>query len=288
MAESFLGVRLDAIRRAQNPDGGWGYFPGKQSWLEPTAYATMALHGEAAADRAWKLISSWQSADGSWKPAREVSMPNWAASLCVTIAAVRGEWGAPLRKGVEWLLGSSGAESNLYNRTLARLGLLEMDRDLSLQGWPWRPGNSSWVEPTAHALVALKKVSRKLPGRGLAERVRTGEAELVDIRCADGGWNYGSRKVLGVDLPSYPETTALALLGLQGRENMGTSVDKAKAMFPDASPLARAWLTISLRLHGSSMEPVSGALSDDLMLTAIEALGCAEGNFALLKTEGLA
>mgnify|MGYP003352936601 CR=1 FL=1 len=46
--DAYLNTRLEALRAAQNPDGGWGYFPGKESWLEPTAYAAMALHGDAA------------------------------------------------------------------------------------------------------------------------------------------------------------------------------------------------------------------------------------------------
>src|SRR5579862_4502833 len=55
---SYLGSRLDTLRRTQNPDGGWGYFPGKQSWLEPTVYAAFALAGEPGADRAWTLLKS--------------------------------------------------------------------------------------------------------------------------------------------------------------------------------------------------------------------------------------
>src|SRR5713101_6782474 len=74
MAESYLGIRLEALRRAQNPDGGWAYFPGKSSWLEPTAYAALALHGEPSADRAWKLLRTWQAKDGALRPSAEVEM----------------------------------------------------------------------------------------------------------------------------------------------------------------------------------------------------------------------
>src|SRR5262245_39053203 len=59
-----LASRLEFLRSTQNPDGGWGFFPGKQSWLEPTAYALMALHGHASSgqhfERGWKLMRSWQ------------------------------------------------------------------------------------------------------------------------------------------------------------------------------------------------------------------------------------
>ena len=51
----------------------------------------------------------------------------------------------------------------------------------------------------------------------------------MDVRSRDGGWNYGSPAALGVDLPSYPETTALALLGLQDKKRLGSAFDLAGA-----------------------------------------------------------
>src|SRR5262249_7832684 len=82
-------ARLAALRSTQNPDGGWGYFRGKQSWLEPTAYAALALHGEPAADRAWALLKSWQTKDGGWRPSADVQITHWDTALCVTLAAAR-------------------------------------------------------------------------------------------------------------------------------------------------------------------------------------------------------
>ena len=32
------------------------------------------------------------------------------------------------------------------------------DMDTELKGWPWSAGTFSWVEPTAYALLALKKL----------------------------------------------------------------------------------------------------------------------------------
>ena len=58
-----LASRLDFLRATQNSDGGWGFFPRKQSWLEPTAYALMALHSDSSSrqnfERGWKLMRSW-------------------------------------------------------------------------------------------------------------------------------------------------------------------------------------------------------------------------------------
>ena len=281
----------------QNADGGWGYFPGKQSWLEPTAYAALALHGEPAADRAWKLIESWQLRDGGWRPAADVQIANWTTALCVTIATLRGEFGGPFQNGVDWLLGSWGVESRLVNRMAVKMGHLEADRDLSLKGWPWKPNTSSWVEPTAHTLVALtqalsqgsSRVASKYRGE-IGERVRMGAAQLMDVRCRDGGWNYGSRAVMGGDLPSYPETTALALVGLQGHGDLARSLERASQMARDQqdqqgsvrSPLARAWLRIALRLHGVSVDLPLGTPLRDVVVTAIDAIG-AGANYEVFR-----
>jgi hypothetical protein len=306
---SGLEQRLAVLRAAQNADGGWGYFPGKASWLEPTAYAAMALHGELAADRAWKLLSSWQTPGGGWKPCASVPEPGWGTSLCVSIAIARNEWNQPLQNGINWLITSAGAEANFLYYWATRLGIVQSERDMSLKCWPWKPGDAGWVEPTAHALVALKQAAFKqaalqpsnvkFSAPALWGRVHMGEAQLLDVRSRDGGWNYGSPSALGVDLPSYPETTALALLGLQGplpgknggSADLGKAFDIAERQLQDTpSPLGRAWLEIARRVHslaenGSPEERV-GAAIPDIMITAVEALAAPEGNHWFMKTGG--
>jgi hypothetical protein len=290
VVDSYLGVRQGILRRSQNPDGGWSYYSGKQSWLEPTFYGALVLHGDPAADRAWSLIKSWQQPDGSWPPAAGAAISGWGTALCLTLAHLRGEVDGPYLKGVAYLLKTAGTESELWRRALARTGLLNPGRNLSLKGWPWKEGTSSWVEPTAHTLIALKKAVAVLPAPELTERIDSGEALLLDVRCKDGGWNFGSPSTLGEDQRSYPETTALALLGLQGREEAASSLDLAKNWLRDTpSSLARAWITIALRLHGvavpEALTPLTGQGSPDLMVVALEALGAPEGNYRFLKTE---
>jgi prenyltransferase/squalene oxidase-like repeat protein len=280
-----ISQHLDALRRMQNADGGWGYFPGKQSWLEPTAYAALALHGEPAADRAWSLIKSWQSPDGSWRPSAEVQIQSWVTSLAVTVAHAQGDFGDPFHKGVAWLLEISGQESDWWSRVSAKVQGIDKDRNLKLTAWPWKPDTSSWVEPTSHALVALKQAASKINDPKFRERVKLGEAQLLDVRGVDFGWNYGSRSVLGNDLPTYPETTAIALLGLQGRNDIGASLDRAVKMsaeYGDRSPLARAWLRVAFRLHGVSVDLPLGAPLRDVVVTAVDALG-AGPNCELLR-----
>jgi hypothetical protein len=204
---------------------------------------------------------------------------------------VRNEWGQPLQSGVKWLVGSSGVESSWMNVAAARLRLVKQERDVGLKCWPWKPGNSGWVEPTVHALVALKQASAKISSGELRSRIRMGEAQLMDVRSRDGGWNYGSPAALGVNLPSYPETTALALVALQGRNDLSKDLGKAfdlarRQVGETPSPMARAWLTIAMRLHGMNPEELKGDPQTDLMITGIEALAAPEGNYQVMRTVG--
>jgi hypothetical protein len=289
----YLDSRLQFLRATQNSDGGWGYFPAKGSWLEPTAYALLALHGKdtAACDRAWKLVRSWQRPDGSFQPSAEVKDGTWVTALAVTLAGVRGADDSGVGAAVDWLLRVVGAEHNIWTRTGSFLHLIKARLDVSHEGWPWRDGNASWIEPTAHTLVALKKVADWYRPAEVADRIRDGEDLILSRRCTDGGWNYGTPNMLYVDLPSYPETTALALLGLAGRnarEFPGALDFAARSREETKSSLGRAWLQIALRLHGRNLAPPeeSAWSSTDVLLASLEALGHPEGNYGLFRSGG--
>src|SRR5450432_2591827 len=114
MESVYLRSRREFLVHSQNSDGGWGYFPGKQSWLEPTAYGILALHGDAAAEpaclRALKLVLEWQNPDGSFRPAAAVATPSWTTALGVTLASLHGQT-APAARGVDYLLQIHGTEA---------------------------------------------------------------------------------------------------------------------------------------------------------------------------------
>src|SRR5262249_25064461 len=164
----------------------------------------------------------------------------WTTSLCVTLHALEGVRDDGFQRGLNWLIATSGIENSLKFRFLHFLRPSIVELDPSFKAWPWRPGNSSWIEPTAHALVALRKSAAFGIRRAeIDERVRMGESMILERRCRDGGWNYGNRKVLGTELPSYPETTALALVGLIGsRENLSAHLTLAQRFLREThSPL---------------------------------------------------
>ena len=112
---------------------------------------------------------------------------------------------------------------------------------------------------------------------------------LLERRAVDGGWNYGNRLALGKELPSYPETTGLALLALHGDVGFDSAgaLEVANRHYEKTqSPLARAWLKICLRNYGMPA-PDTNATGDNpprqIHLAALEALGAEEGNHALLR-----
>jgi hypothetical protein len=272
--------RLARIEAAQNADGGWGYFPGKESWLEPTVYALLALREEARAafEKGWRLVGSWEAGAGGWRACGRVAEPHWATSLVVTLYGAMGIHDAALERGTRWLLASRGAETRAVARLAQWLSPRTVEFDATLSGWPWQTGTSSWVEPTAHALMALGRVKGCVGTVGIEERIGMGKRMLLDRRCHDGGWNYGNRRVLGADLPSQPETTALALMALDGDASIrwGEALDHVERLGREsASPLARAWLGACL-LQYRGVRPAWGTAEPpdrgDILVDAVESI----------------
>jgi hypothetical protein len=124
-------------------------------------------------------------------------------------------------------------------------------------------GTSSWVEPTALALILLAVVSEELHPKGTAERRQLAERMLYDRVCPGGGWNCGNPMVYGVAGEPAVGPTAWALLALQSqtqrRENQ-----EALAWLSDAYPSIQgpgslALAHLCLRACGRSpaaLEPV--------------------------------
>jgi hypothetical protein len=272
--------RTAVIEAAQNADGGWGYFPGKGSWLEPTAYALLALTEEPRArpalERGWRLVRSWQITSGGWRAGSRVAEAHWATSLVISLHSAMGVYDDSTERGVHWLLATRGAETRMLARVAQWLSPRTVEFDPTLSGWPWEAGTSSWVEPTAHALMALRSVGRRGEHTAFGDRIAMGQAMLLERRCRDGGWNYGNRRVLGWDLPSQPETTALALMALDGHPEIrwGEMLDRVERLWrTTASPLARAWLGACLLQYRGERPQVPGQdPAGDILIAAVEAI----------------
>ncbi len=130
------------------------------------------------------------------------------------------------------------------------LGIDLVGRD---PGWPWYPTETSWVTPTAMALLALKRaLSSGAPEAGSARaRIAVGERHLLERRCRDGGWTHGTNTARGVELASMAETTGQALLALAGVRQPAHTIRLARELLRSArSATAAAWLQMGLAAHG--------------------------------------
>ena len=107
--------------------------------------------------------------------------------------------------------------------------------------WPWHEGTSSWVEPTAWCMLALKKATQTPVKPETTARITEAERMLVDRCCLSGGWNSGNSNMLGKELIPYVPCSALALLALQDRRALPEVVR------------SRAWLAANWQREPSAM-----------------------------------
>lgn len=256
-------VALPFLLELQNADGGWPSQAGRLSNTEATSFAALALRGletgEAtrAGERALRWLSDRQRPDGSWAFSAAVPEASWATGIATLAMFDRDRERA--RAGAGWLLGQEGRSLGWYLSLLYRVApsLLLVKLNPDLKGWPWRSQATGFVEPTAYAMLALKKLRPHVDARAEA-RIREAETMLYDRMCTEGGWNYGNSVVYGVDLPAYADVTALTLIALQdyrGSEPNAVSVAALRRMLAEVdSGLALAWATLCLTLYGEDTE----------------------------------
>ena len=203
----YEGLQQWLLRR-RNADGGWAYYPGKATRLEPSCWTMLALKGVVSDTDLVRPLIEWPVRDGLLSE-RAGGDPNYAfhALGLLVLRAFGAEHASGNRTLLTALQDVKGVKIDTRN-TRNR-------QDNRLQGWSWVPATFSWVEPTAWGLLSLKKCG---DGRDTdMARIAEAEALLLDRACVNGGWNYGNSNMLGQELHPYVPTTALAVLALQGR-----------------------------------------------------------------------
>jgi hypothetical protein len=256
-----------SIIQLQNHDGGWPYRKGGSSWTEPTVFALLAQSTGPDDARSMERGMTWlraaQRADGGWPPSPPVTQSTWVTALAALLPPEQlGR--ACSASAIDWLMGQTGKETSFAYRLRNELigdgeGAGETHR-----GWPFFPGAAAWVTPTAFAVLALEKARRRGASSAVEARIVVGREFLLDRICKDGGWNYGRSNVLGVDAPSYPETTGQALLALNRVRS--PKIDKALTAAQDEAQACRSaegvsWLQLGLEAHGVTMAPPSTKLA---------------------------
>lgn len=200
------------LRLGANADGGWGYYGGNASRIEPTCWSLLAqVAGDVHVDVSHHstFLARCQRNDG-WL----VDAPGLPVNIAFNAIAA-----------FTWLTIPSLATSEMRQRLITVLtsskGVQVPDIPSSmqnnrLQGWSWVDQTFSWVEPTAWAIVALRKArATGLGTPAIDARIDEGQRLLVDRCCRDGGWNFGNANMFQQDLRPYVPTTALGLLALR-------------------------------------------------------------------------
>ncbi len=204
-----LTALRESLAARAHPQGGWGYVSGQLPHPEPTSLALLALASDTARfaapiAAAMQSLQANAAPDGSYRFARGRAEAAWPTALALFARSVLGE--SSLAPTVERLKALRGRLMKA-DPEVADM----MDIDVQLVGWPWAEGNFSWVEPTAWAVMALRRA-----GAGNCPEVAEGIRLLLDRAFDEGGVNYGNRRVLGRMTEPIPTPTALMLLAVQG------------------------------------------------------------------------
>jgi hypothetical protein len=212
----------EILRARQSHAGAWA-FGASQDAVEPTCLAILALRHQPSAylERALDNIENLQNKDGSW-PAftGDESEGCWTTALAVlSLMAARYEM-KRLASGIQWLLDARGREANWLWRWKLSTVDNKVKFDPAKFGWSWTPGTTSWVIPTAFALIALQQARQRGYDKTahLNERVDLGSSMLLDRMCPGGGWNSGNGVAFGVPLAPHIDATSIALLALTRHE----------------------------------------------------------------------
>jgi len=275
--ESFVDeVCIPFLRKTQNEDGGWGYSPGAVSSVEPTSWTLLALAGAAdaahhcdAVRRGADWLASAQLCDGSWPAFPGQEQGCWVTALgCLALRELEAT-PESVARAVQWLCDAWPAENGFWWRLRQRLFANKQKsvvrQDFSLRGWSWTAGTSSWVEPTAYALLALRRVNNGSDAAQLERRREMGEALLFDRMCLGGGWNCGNPMVYGNPGRPQVEPTVWALLALGDRKvraEIVPSLDWLDRVYSEIrGPASLALAHLCLRAYGRNPR----ALEPDFM-----------------------
>jgi hypothetical protein len=217
MNDPWINELHGELLRLRDPGPGWGNRPGGSGYVEPTALAALALvaselpgnaiesQNAVAAAAGW--LSRLQQPDGGLGISPDLPKPRWSTPLAILLWAATNRDHASQDKSVKWLLAQRGT-------TWEPTGESPYGHNTRITGWPWVDETHSWLEPTAMAVLALRR-------SGMADhvRVRDGQRLIRDRAIRSGGWNYGNSAVFGADLRPQPAPTGMALLALAGDED---------------------------------------------------------------------
>jgi len=257
----------ESLTRKQLPSGGWAALSSSsQASLEGTALAYLTLASSPAQDLARSFLLRTQNPNGSW-PAFEGDDQEGSWTTSLVLIALRNDLASVLEchKGYEWLMETSGRESQWPWKWKFRTTDRRVRFDPDKFGWPWIPHANSWVVPTAFAILALHQLPCTCGFNGSERRIDLGIEMLLDRVCPGGGWNAGNGVVYGKPMAPHPDDTAIALLALSSlsRERIvSASLDWLERIAPEINaPWSLSWSVLALAAYSRPVKDLVQNLS---------------------------
>jgi len=244
------------IKENQNEDGGWGYWPGHESFTEPTGLCIVALKFAGIEDGLMKGIEYLKRCQldsggiGINEKDKEGNWMSYAALLAFNALGASKEE-EDLKK---WILGFTDGFNDV-SPELVKSTYQELRYDMTIDGWPWFGSTNSWIEPTSLFIIALTH-----SGVGPQnERLNSGIKLLIDRTNKNGGWNYGNPFVKNTYLDAFPLPTSIALvaMGITGHTEETPAVKNAidfleQCSGEEMSTVNLAWTLLAFKSYSTT------------------------------------
>src|ERR1700680_3659601 len=260
-------ILAELLLKRQLLSGGWSFLGSRQSSVEATSLAVLALGLDAEDARRSEIahLLAAQRVDGSWPAFLGDSAGSWATALALCTLNTTGDLAAAREKALRWLDAERGREGHGFWRCKFKTVDRNVRFDPDKYGWPWISGSASWVIPTAFSLIAIKQFTVCNRYASSEKRIHLGVEMLLERACVDGGWNSGNSVVYGFALRPHVEATAIALLALQDEQQTELIQRSLSWLRHNAASVdsvsSLAWCILTLFVYRSGTVRVMGTLS---------------------------
>ena len=247
MSDQFVAICVEELLKRVIPEGGFGQGVNGPYRPDATAWAVLALasvDGEREVlDRGRSRLKMDQNEDGRISVQKHKTAAYWPTPLAILAWQGAPAYREAQERAVRFLLSATG-------HSFPKKPYL--GHDTTLRGWSWIEGTHSWVEPTALAVLALKRA-----GYQGHDRVSEARRMMLDRQLPHGGWNYGNTRVFDKAFRPLPYSTGMLLSALAGsvdRLQIQKSIDYLKRRVQrDRTPLSLGWEIIGLKAWGEGL-----------------------------------
>ncbi len=203
---------VEYLIKAQHKNGGWGYHTGHMPVVEPSAAVLLAIREEAYARELFQRGMDWllnsQHPDGGWGINENDPESGWQTTWAIIAMKRTKQSPQAISRAVAWL--TTVATYDIPKEGFQKAEVPQTDIVGALV-WPWLPGQATWIQPTALALLALEGID----GSPVAQaRMNAATRYFEYYRTTMGGWSVGNTTKLDINDTARAFPTALVLMAL--------------------------------------------------------------------------